>query len=517
MTAFGKLAAGFCIWGLLAGVAQAQEWENLVKGDTLEGWTQRGGNATYTAKDGVITGTTREGEKKNSFLCTDKTYRDFDLELEFKVDPTANSGVQIRSESRPDYKNGVVHGYQVEIDPSPRAWTGGIYDESRRGWLADLKNNPEAQKAFKQNEWNHFSISCRGDNIKTKINGVDAANLNDAMTTSGFIALQVHATTSTAPLKVQWRNIRLQDWDKVKITKWKSGSPFGDYQGSLTGGAPLVAQVIDLGGGNYHAKFLHSFDDTHTVLAEADGRAVPDGPVRFESEAISGDLRANEFNGKKSDGTMFSLKLVKRKSPTLGAAAPEGAVVLFDGKNTNAWQTADKKPVGWKIAKNGALQIVPNSGTIETKQPFGDMDLHLEFRTPLMPFARGQQRANSGVYLQGSYEVQVLDSYGLAGADNECGGIYKVGAPLINAAYPPLQWQTYDIAFKAAKWDGDKKTANARVTVKHNGVVVQDNIEIPGPTGGAKYKGEPSHPGPIMLQDHHNEIQFRNIWVKPGA
>jgi hypothetical protein len=496
---------------------QAQEWEPLVKGDTLDGWTQRGGNAKYTVKDGVITGETAPGQKKNAFLCTNKSYHNFDLELEFKVDPKLNSGVQIRSHSDPNYKDGVVHGYQVEIDPSPRSWTAGIYDESRRGWLQDLKNNPAAQKAFRQGDWNHLWISCRGDNIRTKLNGVDAANLNDSMTSSGFIALQVHGTTSTVPMQVQFRNIRLQDWDKVAITKWESSSPFGDYQGQLTGGAPIVAQVIDLGGGDYQAKFLHKFEDTHNVLAEVKGRAVPDGPVRFESDKISGELRADEFKGKKADGTMFSLKPVKRESPTMAAPPPEGAIVLFDGKNLDAWQKDNGQPIGWKIAENGAMQIVPNTGTIETKQNFADMDLHLEFRTPLMPYARGQQRANSGVYIQGSYEVQVLDSYGLEGLDNECGGIYKVGAPKVNMAFPPLQWQTYDIHFQAAKWDGDKKTSNARITVKHNGVVVQDNIEIPGPTGGAKYKGEPNHPGPIMLQDHHNEIQYRNIRVKPGA
>lgn len=492
----------------------AQEWEPLVKGDTLDGWTQRGGNASYTVKDGVITGQTAPGQKKNAFLCTNETWHNFDLELEFKVDPELNSGVQIRSESKPDYKNGVVHGYQVEIDPSPRAYTGGIYDESRRGWLKDLKDNPEAQKAFRPNDWNRLTISARGDSIKTKINGVDAVQINDSMTTRGFIALQVHSTKTTAPMTVQWRNIRLQDWDKVAITKWESDSPFGDYEGKTSDGTPLVGQVIDLGAGRYHAKFIPGFNETHKVLAEVDGTRDVDGVVNFQSDKISGKIKDGTFAGKLAEGGDFNLKYTTRKSPTLGAKAPDGAVVLFDGSSLDAWQTAKGAPIGWKIADNGAMQIVPNSGTIESKEHFEDMQLHLEFRTSLMPFARGQQRANSGVYIQGSYEVQVLDSFGLKGADNECGGIYKVGAPKVNAAYPPLQWQTYDIDFTAAKWDGDNKTANARVTVKHNGVVVQDNIEIPDATGGAKYKGEPKHPGPLMLQDHHNEIQFRNIWVK---
>lgn len=511
----GKIALGALMTLALAGTGCAQEWENLVKGDTLEGWVQRGGNATYTVKDGVITGETAPGQQKNAFLCTERTWRDFELELEFKVDPKLNSGVQVRSNSDPAYRDGAVHGYQVEIDPSERSWTGGIYDESRRGWLANLADNEDGRNAFRQNEWNKLYVSARGDTIRTRLNDVDAVSLNDNMTSRGFIALQVHSTRSTETMRIQFRNIRLKDWDKVAITHWESESPFGDYRGQLTGGSPLVAQVIDLGAGRFRAKFLNGFDDTKNVLAEADGEGE-DGVVRFESDVISGEIKDKKFTGKKADGTMFSLDYVERESPTLGAEAPEGAVVLFDGSGLGAWQKADGGEIGWKIADNGSMQVVPRTGTIESREAFGDMEMHLEFRLPLMPFARGQERANSGVYVQGSYEVQVLDSYGLEGADNEAGGIYQVGAPLINAAFPPLQWQAYDITFRAARWDGDRKTENARITVKHNGVLVQDNIELPDATGGAKYKGEPKHPGPIMLQDHRNEIQFRNIWVKPA-
>ncbi len=122
-----------------------------------------------------------------------------------------NSGIQIRSESYPDYQNGRVHGYQVEIDPEPRAWSGGIYDEGRRGWLCDLKNNEPARKAFKQGEWNHYRIQALGPSIKTWINGVPAADLQDDMTASGFIALQVHATDQDEPFEIRWRKIRIQD------------------------------------------------------------------------------------------------------------------------------------------------------------------------------------------------------------------------------------------------------------------------------------------------------------------
>jgi len=497
---FATLASAILIF---TGCAGAQEWQPLVKGDSLEGWVKRGGNATYEAKDGMIIGRTAPG-KQNTFLCTEKTYGDFDLELEFKVDPQLNSGVQIRSESKPDYKEGRVHGYQAEIDPSPRSWTGGIYDEGRRGkYLADLSQNEEARKAFKQGEWNKLFISARGNTIRTRINDVDAVEVKDDMTSRGFIALQVHAvpSTQTETLEVRFRNVRIQDWDHVKDSTWESSSPFGDYEGKFADGKPLVAMVWDKGDGQFHTVFKDSFE-SKDIISETDG-ALEKSP---ESPLV----------GEIPDRGAFELKPVQRKSPTLGAKAPEGATVLFDGTSLDNWQTVDGRPSLWKIAENGAMEVVSQKKHTnhETKQGFGDMELHLEFRTSLMPYARGQQRANSGVYIQGSYEVQVLDSYALGGKDNECGGIYKVGAPAVNMAYPPLQWQTYDISFKAAKWDGDKKTENARITVKHNGVVIHDNIELPEATGGAKYKGEPNHPAPLVLQDHGDKIQFRNIWVK---
>lgn len=186
------------------------KWKALFDGKTLNGWVQRGGKARYHVEDGAIVGTTVQ-HTPNSFLCTRKTYGNFILELEFKVDPSLNSGVQIRSQSLREYKNGRVHGYQVEIDPSERAWSGGIYDEARRGWLNDLKNNEAARKAFKNGQWNHFRIEAIGDSIKTWVNGVPAADLVDSMTPTGFIALQVHSTQSEKPLHVRWRNIRIQD------------------------------------------------------------------------------------------------------------------------------------------------------------------------------------------------------------------------------------------------------------------------------------------------------------------
>ena len=185
------------------------EWEILFNGKNLDGWTQRGGEASYEVKDGIIIGTTVLNTA-NSFLCTKNEYNNFILELEFKVDDTINSGIQFRSESKEDYMDGRVHGYQVEIDPSERAWSCGIYDEARRGWLYDLRNNEAARNAFNHNDWNHVHVEAIGNSIRTWLNGVPAANLIDSMTPRGFIALQVH-TSKQAGLKVMWRNIRIID------------------------------------------------------------------------------------------------------------------------------------------------------------------------------------------------------------------------------------------------------------------------------------------------------------------
>jgi len=181
------------------------------------------------------------------------------------------------------------------------------------------------------------------------------------------------------------------------------------------------------------------------------------------------------------------------------------------------WKQVDlnksgKDKVRWKLV-DGAMQVVPGTSSIVTKRKFRDFKLHLEFRTPFMPEAREQARGNSGVYLQGRYEVQILDSYALEGRDNECGGIYKVGTPLVNMCAPPVQWQSYDITFLAPRFDtAGKKTDDARVSVVHNGVVIHDNLSVPGPTGEA-LDNNIAEPGGIYLQDHGNPVQFRNIWL----
>jgi len=193
------------------------------------------------------------------------------------------------------------------------------------------------------------------------------------------------------------------------------------------------------------------------------------------------------------------------------AFEPEKPGVRVEGKRVNISEL-DMSKVRWKLV-DGAMEITPGIGSIVTKRRFSDFKLHLEFRTPFMPESEGQARGNSGVYLQGRYEVQILDSYGLEGRDNECGGVYEVGAPLVNMCAPPMQWQSYDITFLAPRFDeAGKKLKDVKLTVVHNGVTIQENLSVPGPTAEAM-DNNVTEPGPIYLQDHGNPVQYRNIWL----
>lgn len=194
------------------------------------------------------------------------------------------------------------------------------------------------------------------------------------------------------------------------------------------------------------------------------------------------------------------LQPMHRYSNSTGASPPPGAIVLFDGKQTNHLKNA-------KVSEAGLLQI----GT-ETVDPYRDFTLHAEFKTPYMPYARGQARGNSGFYLQKRYEVQVLDSFGLEPEKNEAGGLYKFKAPDLNMSFPPLSWQTYDIHFTAAKFDDSgHRTAKARITVWHNGVPIHNNVELENKTGGGSQEGPQALP--ILFQNHGNPVEFRNVWL----
>lgn len=214
-----------CLFALSGLMAQTDGWESLFNGKDLTGWKQLNGEAKYTVENGVIVGTTVLNTP-NSFICTEKNYSDFIFEVDLLVEPDMNSGIQFRSESKADYNNGRVHGYQCEVDPSARAWSGGIYDEARRGWLYTLELNTKAQPALKMGEWNRYRIECIGNSIKTWINDVPCAHVIDDMTPTGFIALQVHGIGNNKEKEgqqIKWKNIR------IKTTNLKPSPSQGIY------------------------------------------------------------------------------------------------------------------------------------------------------------------------------------------------------------------------------------------------------------------------------------------------
>lgn len=193
---------------------------------------------------------------------------------------------------------------------------------------------------------------------------------------------------------------------------------------------------------------------------------------------------------------------------------PANAIILFNGRDLSNWQTRSGGPAGWEV-KDGVMTVVPGTGDIMTKEKFVDFMLHLEWMEPDMPEAKGQAKGNSGVYLQGRYEIQVLDSYGIeVPGKGDCGAIYNQYAPLVNACKPPLQWQSYDIVFRAARLDSSGKIENARITAFQNGMVIHNNVIVDGVTGGA-IDDKVLEPGPLLLQDHGNLVKYRNIWIVP--
>jgi hypothetical protein len=282
----------------------------------------------------------------------------------------------------------------------------------------------------------------------------------------------------------------------------------GEYADATTG-----AQVIALGDGRFDAYLLEGGlpgagwtpGKARTVLHG--GRSGEE--VVFEDDAgkTITTIRKDRMVVVGTNGEKRELVRTERQSPTLGAKPQAGAVVLFDGSSAEAWENG----------KSENRHLLATGCT--SKQRFADYTLHLEFRTPYMPAARGQQRGNSGVYHSGRWETQILDSFGLDGKDNECGGIYSVSKPRLNMCLPPLAWQTYDVEFTAAKFDASgKRTAWPRITVRLNGVLVHENLELAKDftTSAPITKPLDGPDGPVFLQDHGNPVVFRHIWIVPG-
>jgi hypothetical protein len=194
---------------------------------------------------------------------------------------------------------------------------------------------------------------------------------------------------------------------------------------------------------------------------------------------------------------------------------PPNAVVLFDGRDLSGWvHPGSGAPARWRLV-DSAMEVAPGTGDIQTKPEFTDFQLHVEFNVPLMPNARGQARGNSGVYLQGLYEIQVLDSFGLTPGKGDCGALYGQAPPMVNASRPPEQWQTYDILFHAPRFDAAGKLAEKpRVSVLQNNIWIHDNVAIEGGVTASR-TSDALQAGPILLQDHGNRVRYRNIWIRP--
>lgn len=425
-------------------------WVALFNGTDLTGWNQKGGEANYSVRDGAIVGATVHNTP-NSFLTTDKMYGDFILELDYKVDPSMNSGIQIRSNSYDWYMNGRVHGYQIEIDPSDRAWSAGIYDEARRGWLVPLVDNPLAQQAFRQNEWNHYRIEAIGDSIKTWINDVPAAFLVDDKTRDGFIALQVHSigADAQAGTEIIWKDVRIVT---EEVQKYMRKSP---------------------------------------------------------------------------------LQPIYTKNKLTYTESQDAWKMLWDGTSSAGWRGAKLASFpenGWTM-EDGILRVLSSGGAesaaggdIVTLENFGDFELRVDFRIT--------EGANSGIkyYVDtelnkadGSaigLEYQILDD--LRHPDAKLGNhegsrtlasLYDLIMADVNKPVNPIgSWNTAYILSKEGHvehWlNGVKVLEYERGSEAYRQLVSESKYKV-WPNFGEAVRG------PILLQDHGDQVDFRNVKIRP--
>lgn len=432
-----------------------EPWVDLFDGESLSGWVSRGGKATFEVVDGVLVGTAVPNTP-NTFLCTEEAYGDFVLELEFWVDPVLNSGVQIRSASRADYKDGRVHGYQIEIDPSDRAWSAGVFEEGVRGWLYNLTENPAARAAFRAEGWNHYRIEAIGDSIKTWINGVPAAHLIDDRSDAGFIGLQVHGVGRNLEKigsQVRWRNIRIIAED-----------------------AAAYARPMALVG-------------------------------RPKHNTLSPEERA------------------------------DGWQMLWDGKTTKGWRGAkrsDFPPTGWEIESrrgyDGVLRVLAsgggesrNGGDIVTRGSFDNFELSLEFK--LSDGANSgikyyvDTELNKGVGSAIGLEYQLLDD--AKHPDAKQGN--HPGSRTLASLYDLMQADPAKVANPVGEWN-QAYIRSVDNEVEHwlNGrkvlSYVRKSDDFRARVARSKYAkwdrfGE-RDAGLILLQDHGDLVEFRNIKVK---
>lgn len=433
-------------------VYSQEKWEMLFNGKNLKGWTKISGKADYEVKEGVIIGTSKSGTP-NTFLVTNKKYSDFILELDYKIEEGLNSGVQFRSQSKKEYKNGRVHGYQFEFDPSLRAWSGGIYDEARRGWIYTMEKNPAAKSAYKPLSWNHIRIEAIGSIVRTWLNGIPCANILDDLpdASSGFIALQVHEIYKPEEegKTVQWKNIKI-------------------------------------------------------CTTNLEAARTPD------------------------DGSVYQLNC--NDNTISKAEQNDGWELLWDGKTTNGWRAAKGTTFpkgGWAI-DNGVLKVInangaesANGGDIVTISKYKNFELTVDFKIT--------DGANSGIKYfvdtdlnkgEGSSigcEFQILDDKLHPDAKLGVKGNRKLGS-----LYDLIPAPT-DKFFRKSDFN------TARIVVRGNKVIHYLNdikmVEYERGTqmwsalvNYSKYGVWPNFgnatEGNILLQDHGNEVLFKNIKIK---
>ncbi|MBN2639542.1 MAG: DUF1080 domain-containing protein [Bacteroidales bacterium] len=428
-----------------------EKWVNLFNGKNLKGWKVLNGDAEYFVQDGAIVGTSKLNTP-NTFLSTEKHFDDFILELEFRVEEGLNSGIQFRSNSIKEYKNGRVHGYQYEIDPSPRGWSGGIYDEGRRGWIYPMDKNPEAKTAFKANDWNKVRIEAIGTNLRTWLNGTPVANVLDNQTSSGFIGLQVHNIQKPEQVgkTVQWKNIRI-------------------------------------------------------CTENAQAFRTPDKHEIYQANCIDNTLSAEE--------------------------AKDGWKLLWDGKTTEGWRGAKSSSFpkeGWLIEK-GLLKVLSsnggessNGGDIVTIKKYKNFELTVDFM-----FTEG---ANSGIKYfvdtelnkgDGSSigcEFQILDDdihpdakLGVKG-NRTLGSLYDlIPAPENKKVRKNGEFNNARIVVTGSKVQHYLNNV-LMVEYERNSQMWQALVNY------SKYAKWPNFGNPeegnILLQDHGNEVWFKNIKIK---
>lgn len=433
--------------------AFAANWTPLFNGKDLTGWKQLNGTAEYKVEDGAIIGISKT-KTPNSFLATEQDYGDFILEMDFKVDDGLNSGVQIRSLSLEDFHNGRVHGLQYEMDTSDRAWSGGLYEEGRRGWLYPLNLNPAAQKAYKSGQWNKLRVEAIGDTVRTWLNGIPCANLVDDMTLKGFIALQVHGIGSNKALEgktIAWKNIRI-------------------------------------------------------CTEDLDQEVTPDDGKTPQVNNIDNHISARE--------------------------AKEGWTLLWDGKTTNGWRggkLTEFPSKGWVIdEKNHTLKVLKsdggestNGGDIVTKKKYKNFELLVDFKIT--------DGANSGIKYfvdtelnkgEGSSigcEYQILDDEKHPDAKLGKNGNRKLGSlyDLIPAPEnKPFKKGKFNTAKIVVNGDKVEHWLNGEKIVEYT----RGNKEWRDTVAGSKYKDWPNFgelkEGNILLQDHGDEVSFKNIKIK---